>query len=106
MQRAARLIVLFACAALAAPAVAAAHANLVRSIPADRAVLAQAPARVVVRFDDEVRVAPGNAAVRNGDGSILGGRPAAHGKTLVLPLRARLENGDYSVRWSAVSSDG
>jgi copper transport protein len=106
VQRAARLIVLFACAALAAPAAASAHANLVRSIPADRAVLAQAPARVVVRFDDEVRVAPGDAAVQNGDGSILGGKPAAHGKTLVLPLRARLGNGDYSVRWSAVSNDG
>jgi copper transport protein len=106
VQRAACLIVLYACAALAAPAGAAAHANLVRSIPADRAVLAQAPARVVVRFDDEVRIAPGNAAVRNGDGSILGGKPAAHGKTLVLPLRARLGNGDYSVRWSVVSNDG
>ena len=60
----------------------------------------------MVRFDDDVRVAPGNAAVRNGDGSILGGKPAAHGKTLVLPLRANLGRGDYSVRWSAVSDDG
>ena len=74
--------------------------------PADRAVLAQAPERVVVRFDDDVRVAPGNAAVRNGDGSILDGKPSAHGKTLVLPLRANLGRGDYSVRWSAVSDDG
>lgn len=60
----------------------------------------------MVRFDDDVRVAPGNAAVRNGDGSILGGKPAAHGKTLVLPLRTNLGQDDYSVRWSAVSDDG
>ena len=106
VQRAARLIVLVACAALAAPAAASAHASLVDITPADRAVLARAPAQVVVRFDDDVRVAPGNAAVRNGDGSILGGKPIAHGKTLVLPLRAQLGRGDYSVRWSAVSDDG
>jgi copper transport protein len=59
-----------------------------------------------VRFDDDVRVAPGNAAVRNGDGSILRGKPSADGKTLILPLRAQLGKGDYSVRWSAVSNDG
>jgi len=106
VQRAAGLIALAVCAALAAPAAASAHANLASITPADRAVLARAPERVVVRFDDDVRVAPGNAAIRNGDGSILGGKPAAHGKTLVLPLRANLGQGDYSVRWSAVSDDG
>ena len=106
VQRAAGLIVLAVCAALAVPAAASAHANLVSTTPADRAVLAQAPERVVVRFDDDVRVAPGNAAVRNGDGSILGGKPAADGKTLVLPLRTNLGQDDYSVRWSAVSDDG
>jgi copper transport protein len=105
VQRSACLIAL-ACAALAAPAAAFAHATLVSVTPADRAVLAQAPARVVVQFNDDVRVAPGNAAVRNGGGSILDGKPSVHGKTLVLPLRAQLGDGDYSVRWSAVSEDG
>jgi copper transport protein len=106
VQRAACLIVLVAAAALAAPAAASAHANPVSTAPADRAVLAHAPVSVIVRFDDDVRVAPDNAAIRNGDGSILRGRPAAHGKTLVLPLRLKLGDGDYSVRWSAVSDDG
>ena len=106
MQRAARLIVLVTCAALAAPAAAWAHASLVRTIPADRAVLARGPARIVVLFDDDVRVAPGNAAIRNGGGSILEGKPSTHGKTLELPLRSDLARGDYSVRWSAVSDDG
>ena len=106
VQRAACLIVLFAAATLAAPGAASAHANLVRTIPGNRAVLAHSPARVVVRFDDDVRVAPGNAAIRNGDGSILLGKPSVHGRTLVIPLRAGLADGDYSVRWSAVSDDG
>jgi copper transport protein len=92
--------------ALAAPAAARAHTNLVRTQPADRAVLAGAPGRVLVVFDDQVRVAPGNAAIRNGGGSILAAKPQARGKTLVLPLRRGLGDGDYSVRWSVVSDDG
>jgi copper transport protein len=106
VQRAARLIVVAAGAAVVAPATASAHANLVRTDPADRAVLARAPLRVLVVFDDDVRVAPGNAAIRNGDGSIAAGKPAAHGKALVLPLRQDLGRGEYSVRWSVVSDDG
>jgi len=106
VQRAARLIVLVVCAALAAPAAAWAHGNFVRTVPADRSVLARAPAHVLVYLDDDVRVAPGNAAVRNGGGSILDGKPSTHGKTLELPLRPKLGRGDYSVRWSVVSDDG
>jgi copper transport protein len=106
VQHAARLTLLVAGAALFAPATAFAHANLVRTNPTDRAVLARAPARVLVVFDDDVRVAPGNAAIKNGGGSILAGEPAAHGKTLVLALKKDLGKGDYSVRWSAVSDDG
>ncbi len=106
VQRAARLIVLVAGAALFAPETAFAHANLVRTDPADRAVLARAPTSVLVVLDDDVRLAPGNAAIRNGDGSILAGKPATHGRTLVLPLREELSKGDYSVRWSVVSDDG
>ncbi len=106
MQRAVRLIALVGCAALAAPAAAWAHASLVRTTPPDRAVLARSPARIVVLFDDDVRVAPGNEAIRNGGASILDGKPSTHGKVLELPLRPGLARGDYSVRWSAVSDDG
>jgi copper transport protein len=106
VQRAACLVVLVAASALLAPATAFAHANLVRTDPADRSVLERAPARVLVVLDDDVRVAPGNEAIRNGDGSILAGKPTTHGKTLVLPLRKALGKGDYSVRWSVVSDDG
>lgn len=65
---------------------------------------AAAPTAVTVLFDDVVRVAPGNAAVRNGGGSVLRG-VSARGRTLTLAL-APLRRGDYSVRWSAVSDDG
>jgi copper transport protein len=106
VPRARLLIFLLATVALATPAAASAHASAIRVTPASGAVLARAPARVVVEFNDDVRVAPGNAAIRNGDGSITRGKPAARGKTLVIPLRAGLGEGDYSVRWSAVSDDG
>jgi copper transport protein len=105
VRRAARLTAIVFAATLVAPSAAFAHADLVDTSPRDRAALARAPARVVVRFDDAIRVAPGNAAVRNGDGSVLRGKPSTHGRTLVLPLRPGLR-GDYSVRWSAVSDDG
>ena len=101
-----RMVCLIAFAAVAMPASAGAHAELVRTVPADRAVLSKAPSRVLVFFDDPVRVGPGNEAVRNDGGSILGGEPRARGKRLELPLRSGIGNGGYSVRWSIVSDDG
>ncbi len=94
-------------AALVLPAVAAAHASLVRTGPADGAVLARAPAAVRIVFDDVVEPGPGIEAVRNGGGSVLAGKSRiAGGKTLVVPLRRGLTDGDYTVRWAIVSDDG
>lgn len=96
-----------ALAALLAPAAAWGHASVVRTEPADGAVLARSPARVLVVFDDVVRAGPGNAAIRNGGASVLaGGAHVLGAKTLVIPLRRGLADGDYSVRWSVVSDDG
>jgi copper transport protein len=104
LQRTALLVAL---AALLAPASAWAHASLVRTDPGNGAVLARSPAVVRVVFDDVVRVGPGIAAIRNGGGSILRGAARVQGKrTLVMPIRRDLPNGDYSVRWSIVSDDG
>ncbi|MGH3008178.1 MAG: copper resistance CopC family protein [Gaiellaceae bacterium] len=101
-----RVLPAVALLALALPATAAAHANLVRTDPASGSVRAQSPAAVQVVFDDVVRVGPGIKAVRNGGGSVLGSAPTASGRTLVIPLQAHLRNGDYSVRWSIISDDG
>jgi copper transport protein len=93
--------------ALFAPASAFAHATLVRTTPANGAVLATAPRTVTVEFDDSVRVAAGTAAVANATReSVLAGRPVARGRVLTIPLRAGLADGGYSVRWSIVSDDG
>lgn len=93
--------------ALLLPAAAWGHATLIRTTPADGAVLARSPASVRLVFDDVVQRGPGIAAVRNGGGSILAGTPRIEGgRTLVLPLRPRLARGDYTVRWAIVSDDG
>lgn len=92
---------------LAAPAGAAAHATLLRTVPAGGAVLDKAPAVVRVEFDGGVRVAHGNAAIANATGaSVLVGQPHASGNLLTIPLRPSLAHGVYSVRWSIASEDG
>jgi len=102
-----RTVVLLALVALIAPATAGAHATLIKTTPADGAVLNGAPQSVRVEFDDRIHVAGGNAAVSNtSNASVLDGAPRTAGHTLVLPLRAGLANGSYSVRWSIVSEDG
>jgi copper transport protein len=105
LRRALPLLVLLA---LAVPAAAKAHATLVRSDPTDRSVLESAPKAVRFFFDDGVRLVGGIRAIRNGDGSVLRGQPRLDddGKVLVVPLRADLSDGDYTVLWRALSDDG
>lgn len=93
--------------ALVVPASASAHATLLRTSPANGAVLDSPPPAVRVEFDDAVRVAGGIAAVANATSeSVLAGRATARGRTLTIPLRPHLRDGVYSVRWSIASDDG
>jgi copper transport protein len=102
-----RTAVLVALLALVVPARAAAHATLLRTVPPNGQILQRAPAVVRVEFDDRVRVGSGNAAVENATTqSVLAGSPRTQGHALLLPLRAHLANGAYTVRWSIVSDDG
>jgi copper transport protein len=93
--------------ALALPETAWAHATLLRTLPRDGAVLRSAPTRVRVVFDDDVRLVSGIKAIRNGGGSVLGGKPRiAGGRSLLIPLRPGLSDGDYTVLWRVLSDDG
>ena len=92
--------------ALALPGEAWGHATLLRTVPADGSVLGSPPATVQVVFDDTVRTASGIKAVRNGGGSVLGGKPRAVGHRLVIPLQPGLPDGDYTVLWRVLSDDG
>jgi copper transport protein len=102
-----RLLLTAALAALVVPGVAAAHAILLQTSPADGAVLARSPREIRVTFDDAIQLGSGSAAVANADGaSILSARPRVAGHSLILPLRPGLPSGAYSVRWSIVAEDG
>jgi len=100
-------LVLVVLCALALPPTASAHARLLRSTPANEAVLAKAPATVRLVFDDTVRARSGIKAIRNGGGSVLAGKPRiVGGRFLVVPLRSGLGDGDYTVLWRVLSDDG
>jgi copper transport protein len=93
---------------LAWPAAAWPHATLVRVTPENRAVLSTPPTAVRLVFDDNVRAGSGIKAIRNdGGASVLDGKArVVGGRTLVVPLRHGLPDGDYTVLWRVVSDDG
>lgn len=91
-------------AAAAAPS-AQAHARLVSTDPGDGAVLAGAPARVTLVFDDTVHVLGGTVVVANDGKRRVSERPRTTARTVVIPLR-KLADGDYTVRWRVLSDDG
>jgi len=103
----ARALAVLVLVALAVPAAAAAHAKLIRTVPAAGSVVAQSPRTVLVEFDDTITAAPGGAAVANATRrSVLAAPAVANGRVLTLPLRHPLPRGAYTVRWSIVSEDG
>jgi copper transport protein len=86
---------------------AAAHATLLETIPANDAVLDQAPPEVVLRFDEPVEVADGAVRVLDLDGNRVNTGEVDiqdGGATLVVPIDAG-ERGTYTVAWRVVSED-
>ena len=71
-------------------------------------MLSKPPTAVRLVFDDGVRAGSGIKAIQNeGGGSVLAGKArVVGGRTLVVPLRSRLADGDYTVLWRVVSDDG
>ncbi len=93
-------------AAAAATPEAWAHARLVSADPGEGAVLARAPARATLYYDDTVRVLAGTTVIRNSDRkSVIAGKPRRSGRTVIIPLR-KLDDGDYTVRARVLSDDG
>ena len=90
------------------PAVAQAHASLLRASPAAGSEVARAPAQIVLHFDQQIADA-GTIAVSSTGASVLTARAhpsAADVRALVVPLKPGLRDGDYTVRWKVVSTDG
>ncbi len=92
-----------------APALAWAHASLVKSVPARRAVLSKPPARVQLWFSEPLearfaRVSVWDASGRQVDAGDAGVDPADP-KRLSVGLPA-LAPGTYTVRFRVLSVDG
>ncbi|MGT2426216.1 copper resistance CopC family protein [Amnibacterium kyonggiense] len=101
-------VLLLALAALvllpAAPA--AAHAVLVSSDPADGARVERAPTAVRLVFDEAVTLPPQATAVLSSTGvRVDRGAARQDGDAVVVPLRADVPEGVYSVSWRVVSAD-
>jgi copper transport protein len=84
---------------------AEAHAMLLESTPADGAVLAAAPAEILLRFDEPVR--PIRVAVLDSAGQAINGidRPQARDNTLILSLPKGMAPGGYVVSYRVTSLD-
>ncbi len=103
------LLVLALLAGLGSPHPGAAHAVLVRSAPPHRAVLAEAPDRVQLWFNERLEPAYSTLSVWNEAGVQVDARDVAVGSddpkrlTVSLPTRAP---GTYTVKYRVLSVDG
>jgi copper transport protein len=92
------------------PGSAAAHAYLVKTVPAASGVLDVPPPTVQLTYDEAVEPRFAIISVTNASGQQETAGPIrrspANPDTLVVPLRPRLPEGWYLVYWRAISVDG
>lgn len=103
-----RALLLAAIVALAAPAVASAHASLQSATPDFRQRVERSPERVVLRFSQVIETIPNGIVVRDEDGRTVSRRArlGADRRSLTAELLP-LARGAYAVRWQTLSvSDG
>jgi methionine-rich copper-binding protein CopC len=95
--------------ALLAPATLGAHATLVRSVPARRAVVSAAPPRARLRFSEPLEPAFARASVWDGQGAQVDLRDARVEPDDPAELSVGLPSlgpGSYSVKFRVLSVDG
>lgn len=110
-RRTAKLALAVTAALLLVPALASAHAYVVRTDPSAGAVLKTAPAKVTVVWDEAITYGSGGAdaalGVYAGDGKRVDAGDVEHpvGDTLTVALRPHLPDGTYTVGWKVTSAD-
>jgi copper transport protein len=91
------------------PAVAGAHATIVRVTPADRSVVDEQPAAVTLRWSEPVDLGPSSVRLLDAGGRTVDtGKAARIGgdrTTAALKLPAGLKDGTYVVAWRVTSAD-
>jgi copper transport protein len=94
------------CLSLVVAGPASAHAELLRTDPADGAVLATAPSGVRLTFNEPVQVVREGLRIFGPDGEERELTGRAVDEVAVLELPERLERGTWIVAWRVVSQDG
>lgn len=89
---------------LAAPA--SAHAALIRTDPANGAVLAQAPEEVRLTFNEPVRLTAEAVRLFDATGSPAPVEAVVRTKAVVVDLPEGLEDGTHVLGWRVISYDG
>jgi len=86
---------------------ASAHDRITGSTPADRAVISAAPSQVQMTFTDQVERIGVAVIVVGPDGvRVALGKPVVDGLAVTQDLAPLTVNGEYSVAYRVVSSDG
>ncbi len=103
-----RALAAAALVALALPASAFAHANLLQREPNFGKRLATSPPAVLLRFDQGVDVFPDSIEVRSAKGALVTAGPAhtIDEKRVATVALRRLPKGAYTVRWHVTSFEG
>jgi copper transport protein len=84
---------------------ALAHASLISSQPEDRAVLRDAPRRVILIFNEPVK--PLKMQVVGGDGVATPlTQIVQHNNSVILQIPVELNRGTHALSWRVVSADG
>ena len=99
------VVLMVALAGALASSIAIAHAHLHASMPVNNSVVAEAPKKINLQFNEAVQLTAATIQKGNGPATKLRPLPAAVAKdfTLVAPL---LVPGTYIVKWRAMSDDG
>ena len=98
--------VMLAITVLGAPT-AWAHADLVETSPAQGEVISEAPASIVLRFNEEPLEAMVDVVITDATGEVVAMDAAeASGTEVVMPWPGAIGTGDYTVAYRVVSADG
>jgi copper transport protein len=83
-----------------------AHAALVRTDPAQGAILPAAPSEIVITFSERVRPVVARITVIDPNGQQIGsGRPFVTGDDMHIPVRTGVPHGTFLVSYRVISAD-
>lgn len=101
------MLFIAACGALLPVTEAAAHTDLVSTVPAAGAVLDAAPASVVLTFNEDLLAASAEASILDASGDLVATSEAmVTGSVVTVPWPAGLDAGAYEVAYRVASGDG